>query len=294
MQSDTTAIERGSVLLRGERVAYATLGELTPTTLPALFIHGLGSDLTDLLDVATRVGAPAVLLDLPGFGQSERVDREHTVARDAATCVELLEHLGLARALWVGCSYGGHVALRAALDHPSTVAGLVLVSSGGLYLDPPAHLAPMFDERLMAARAPAQVLAACDLLVARPCPATLRFRARRLAAHVGLPFEGRWVAQDYRAVARAARGALVDDAGRALERVAVPVELVHGAADPLVPLAIAEAARARLASATLTTLSGVGHVPWLEAPARVAARVRRGLEGINDDLACGEDLAGGE
>jgi pimeloyl-ACP methyl ester carboxylesterase len=70
--------------------------------------------------------------------------------------------------------------------------------------------------------------------------------------------------------------------------------MVHGAADPLVPLAIAEAARARLASATLTTLSGVGHVPWLEAPARVAARVRRGLEGINDDLACGEDLAGGE
>lgn len=290
----TTTTERGSVLLRGERVVYATLGEVTGPTAPAIYVHGLGSDLTDLLDVATRVGAPAVLLDLPGFGQSERVDREHSVARDAATCVSLLEHLGVAQALWVGCSYGGHVALRAALDHAGRVAGLVLVSSGGLYLEPPVHLAPMFDERLMAARAPVQVLAACDLLVARPCAATLRFRARRLAAHVGVPHEGRVIAQDYRAVARTARASLTDDAGRHLERVAVAVEMVHGAVDPLVPLAIAEAARARLPRAALTTLSGVGHVPWLEAPARVAARVRRSLARINDDLACGEDLAGGE
>ncbi|MBX3471880.1 MAG: alpha/beta hydrolase [Planctomycetes bacterium] len=277
----TPVLERATAVLLGERVAYATL-DLDPASVPALYVHGLGSDLTDLADLATLAGVPAALLDLPGFGRSERVDRAHSVARDAAVCCALLDHLGLERALWVGCSYGGHVALRAALDHPARVAGLVLVSSGGLHLEPPVHLAPLFDEHVMAARPPAAVAAACEVLAATKTPATARLTARRVAAHVGLPFEGRVVARDYKAVARSARAALEDDAGRRLHEVEVPVEVVHGALDPLVPLPVAEAAAARLKRATLTTLSGAGHVPWLEAPAPVAARVRRALARLDD------------
>lgn len=276
-------VQHAVALLLGEGVAFATLGAPEAAGAPALFVHGLGSDLTDLLELAALTGAPAALLDLPGFGQSERVDREHTVARDAATCCALLDHLGVERAVWVGCSYGGHVALRAALERPERVAGLALVSSGGLDLAPPVHLAPAFEERLIAGRLPAAVAAACEVLAARKNAATARFTARRVAAHVGLPFEGRFVAQDYRAVARAARAALHDDAGRHLHRVDAPVELIHGALDPLVPLAVAEAACARLPRAALSTLSGVGHVPWLEAPGLVAARVRRArLRAITD------------
>lgn len=278
-----STIQRGTTLLLGERVAFATLGEVADARVPALWIHGLGSDHTDLLEAASCAQAPAALLDLPGFGSSERVDREHSVARDAAICCALLDHLGIERALWVGCSYGGHVALRGALDRADRVAGLVLVSSGGLHLDPPVHLAAAFDERLLAARAPAAVLGACDLLIARSTEGTRRFRARRLAGHLGLPFDGRVIAQDYRAVARSARAALVDDAGRCLDRIARPAELVHGTLDRLVPLAIAEAAVARLRGASLTTLSGVGHVPWLETPASVAARVRCALARITSE-----------
>lgn len=275
-------VERGVALLMGERVAFATLGAPEAAVVPALFVHGLGSDLTDLLELAELTGVPGALIDLPGFGLSERVDREHTVARDAATCCALLDHLGVERAVWVGCSYGGHVALRAALERPERVAALTLVSSGGLDLEPPVHLAAVFEERLMAARVPAAVATACEVLAARKNAATARFTARRVAAHVGVPFEGRLLAQDYRAVARAARAALHDDAGRQLHRVDAPVEMVHGALDPLVALATAQAACARLPRAALTTLSGVGHVPWLETPALVAARVRRALERVTD------------
>lgn len=281
--TDTRAVERGTALLLGERVAFSTLGAPEVAPVPALWIHGLGSEHGDLLEAAVAAQVPAALLDLPGFGASERVDREHSVARDAATCVALLDHLGVERALWVGCSFGGHVALRGALDFADRVAGLVLVSSGGLHWDPPAHLAAAFEERLLAARAPHAVAAACDVLVARSNEATRRFRARRVAGHLGLPFEGRAIASDYRAVARSARAALADDAGRRLAEVGVPVELVHGSLDALVPLPVAEAAAARLPRASLTTLSGVGHVPWLEAPASVAARVRRALARITPE-----------
>src|SRR5262245_61360104 len=101
------------------------LGDPMGVCVPTLWVHGLGSDHTDLLEAVAAARVPGVLLDLPGFGALERVDRAHSVARDAATCVALLDHLEIARVLWVGCSFGGHVALRGALDHAERVAGLV-------------------------------------------------------------------------------------------------------------------------------------------------------------------------
>jgi pimeloyl-ACP methyl ester carboxylesterase len=286
-------IERDQARLLGERVAFAIVEPAArETDLPVVYVHGLGSDLSDLLGVARRVPAPGALLDLPGFGRSERVDRAFPVARAAETVVALMDRLGWSRAAICGASYGGHVALRLALELPRKVAALALVSSGGLFPDPPMHLAPLFEERLMAARPPAAVLASIDALVGKPCVATARFRARRLASHLlgavpgaGLALEvcaGLGVepvvdapAPDYVAVARSARGALEDDAGRRLEQVAAPVELVHATRDPLVPLALAEAAADRLPRAGLTVLEGHGHMPWLEAPDAVAARVAR-------------------
>lgn len=259
-----------AVTLHGERVACRVVPGAADRA-PWVGLHGLGSDMRDLEALAARAGGPALLLDLPGFGRSARPDRRYPVGRAARAVTGLLDALGLKRPVWVGCSYGGHVALKAALDAPDRVAGLVLVDSGGLDPAPPAHLAAAFEESLLAARAPAQVAAAIDLLVGRPTVATGRFRARRLAQH-GRP------GHDYRAVARSARGALADDAALRLEEIAAPVELIHGERDALVPLAVVHAALARLPDASLTVLPGCGHMPWLEEPARVAARVRRAVE----------------
>lgn len=279
-------VARDEVVVHGERVVFATLGD--PARVASVWLHGLGSDHTDLLDVARRSGQPALLIDLPGFGRSGRPDRDFPVGCAVEAVLGVLDAAGVRRPLWVGCSYGGHVALRAALDERARVAGLVLVDSGGLLPEPPLHLAAMFDERLMAARPPHAVMAAIDALVARPCDATRRYRARRLASHLAQGLGGALLAgiapalraapvSDYVAVARSARGALQDDTGRRLEAIDLPVEVVHGDRDLLVSVDAARAAAARL-RAELTILPGTGHMPWLEAPDQVAARVRRALE----------------
>jgi pimeloyl-ACP methyl ester carboxylesterase len=231
-------------------------------------IHGLGSDGADLHDVFALAGVPGVVLDLPGFGASSKPDRPYPVATASARVLELLDQLGLGRPVWLGCSYGAHVSLRAALDHPHRVGGLVLVDAGGLDPHPPLQLAKAFDERLLAMRPLTAVGMAIDALVVTPNAATQDFRRRRLANHTA-------DSSDYLGVARSAQGALRDDAGRLLERVTAPAELIHGEGDVMVPLRVAEAAAARMPTATLTTLSGTGHMPWLECPARVAERVRR-------------------
>ena len=263
--------ERDTILGGGEFVRFRCF-EGDEGLRPVVAIHGLGSDSGDLVELFERAGVPGVALDLPGFGASSKPDRPYPVATAAARVLELLDQLELERPLWLGCSYGAHVALRAALDAPHRVAGLVLVDAGGLDPNPPVHLAKAFNERVMALRPLPAVGLAIDALVCEHNATTRDFRARRLANHVAGE-------TDYMGVARSAQGALRDDAARLLERITAPVELIHGEADVLVPLRVAEAAAARMPSATLTVLSGVGHMPWLEAPKQVASHVRRAAQG---------------
>ena len=64
------------------------------------------------------------LVDLPGHGHA----REDTTGLEpAALASTLVEHVP--DAVWLGWSLGGQVALRAALDHPAQVRGLVMVAS---------------------------------------------------------------------------------------------------------------------------------------------------------------------
>ena len=251
--------------LLGDDVAFHLIPGSEPHRTPLVAIHGLGSDLRDLLDLARRTRGPVVLLDLPGFGRSSRPDRPYPVTRASQTVVALLDLLGWHDPIWLGCSYGGHVSLRAALDHPDRVRQLVLLDSGGYDPDPQVPEA-LFDERLLAARPLDLVRATCKALVARSNAATEAFVARRCAEHPA--------GADYRAVARSSRGAVQDDAPRNLHRIPQPVTILHGSRDILVPLPLVQRVSKAFPNATLQVLDGVGHMPWLEIPDAVAAHVR--------------------
>ncbi|HET7925566.1 MAG TPA: pimeloyl-ACP methyl ester esterase BioH, partial [Rhodanobacteraceae bacterium] len=64
------------------------------------------------------------LIDLPGHGYS----RDDLGSLDPAECARRIAEK-VPRAIWLGWSLGGLVAMRAALDEPARVRGLVLISS---------------------------------------------------------------------------------------------------------------------------------------------------------------------
>jgi len=64
------------------------------------------------------------LVDLPGHGYS----RDDAGSLDPAQCARRIAD-SVPRAIWLGWSLGGLVAMRAALDEPTSVRGLVLISS---------------------------------------------------------------------------------------------------------------------------------------------------------------------
>jgi pimeloyl-ACP methyl ester carboxylesterase len=100
-----------------------------PRTL--VFMHGILMDSNmnrqlaiDLAEAGSRV----ILLDLPGHGRSEKPRRAsfHRMDTYARHVVNLLDHLGIDRAVVGGVSLGGNVSLMAAAQDPDRVQGLII------------------------------------------------------------------------------------------------------------------------------------------------------------------------
>ncbi len=110
---------------------------------PVLFIHGgYGGAATTLIPVPNVIRSVLpqdrfhlVTYDRRCCGQSEYVLREYTLVDLAADAAALLGHLGIGRAIIVGSSAGGPVALQFALAYPQRVLALSLPNTGANLMD---------------------------------------------------------------------------------------------------------------------------------------------------------------
>lgn len=68
-------------------------------------------------------------LDLRGHGNSSEVTEPFTVYDAVSDVVAVLDEVGIEKAIWCGLSFGGWVALRAALTYPERVEGLILMDT---------------------------------------------------------------------------------------------------------------------------------------------------------------------
>jgi 4,5:9,10-diseco-3-hydroxy-5,9,17-trioxoandrosta-1(10),2-diene-4-oate hydrolase len=105
--------------------------------MPVVFIHGGGPGASGWSNFNRNVEAFAtnwrvIVIDLPGFGQSEhKVPVDGVFASYAETVVGLMDVLGIDKAHVVGNSLGGGTALMMALKHPARIANIVMMGSAG-------------------------------------------------------------------------------------------------------------------------------------------------------------------
>ena len=118
-------------LIDGARVHYQEAGQ--PDAPAILLIHGFTAFnlvWSEVLLPIAAAGFRVIAPDLLGHGFSAKPKGgEYTIESQARMVTRLMEHLCIERATLVGNSYGGAVAVTCALDHPSRVERLVLVSS---------------------------------------------------------------------------------------------------------------------------------------------------------------------
>lgn len=194
-----------------------------------------------------------VALDLPGHGD----DPDGTA--DLWECARRATRLG-GRAIYVGYSMGGRVALHCALAHPGTVAGLVLVSATAGINDPKEREARRRSDADLADRIETIGVAAfLEEWLAQPLFAGLdsdgAHRGARLANTAG------GLADSLR---HAGTGTQEPLWGR-LGEITVPTLVVAGARDAKFT-EIGRRLCDGLPSATFVTIPGAGHSVPLEAP----------------------------
>jgi pimeloyl-ACP methyl ester carboxylesterase len=134
---------------------------------------------TELLPELAAAGYRGIAMDLPGFGEAEitpdSVDHE--------AVLETMDALGVDRAVLVGNSLGGDVALRVAAVAPERIMGLVLVSTPPVPLKPSAELRRAWDAETAAIES-GNIGAAVDAVVEAwtlpDAPAELRKRIARM------------------------------------------------------------------------------------------------------------------
>jgi 3-oxoadipate enol-lactonase len=120
--------------INGVRLSYESVGE----GVPLLFIHGgYGGAATTLAPQthAIKTTLPrdkvrTILYDRRNVGLSAYTDAHYTLKTLADDALGLLDHLGIGKAIIVGSSAGGPIALELALSHPERVIALCLPNTG--------------------------------------------------------------------------------------------------------------------------------------------------------------------
>jgi pimeloyl-ACP methyl ester carboxylesterase len=249
---------------------------------PLVCVHGLAGSALNWTAVGPgltrrhRVLAP----DLRGFGRTP-IGRGSRLADNHRLLDLFLRRVAGVPAVVVGNSMGGLLAVLQAVRAPETISALVLVDPALPWrahrpLDLPifalfgALLTPGLGDGVLSARARRWgAERVVDTVLALTCADPGRVPAEVRRAHVDLETERLPAPQTQRALTQAARSLLwaLRRRGSSVlyESVRVPVLIVHGEQDRLVPVSFSQAI-AETFGWRLEVLPGAGHVPMLEVP----------------------------
>ncbi|MFB9311709.1 alpha/beta fold hydrolase [Nocardioides plantarum] len=263
------------VTIHGHRRAYVRVGS-GPVLL---LLHGLGCDHTtwepviDTLAKRYTVIAP----DLLGHGESAKPRADYSVGGYANGMRDLLTVLNIDKVTVVGHSFGGGVAMQFAYQFPERTERMMLVASGGL--------GPEVSPGIRAITSPGfhQVMGLLTLPVVRhvgvaglKAASSTGLRATRdlgEVADIYDSFKDPHARAAIRHVVRAVvdwKGQIVTMADRAYLTDAMPMAVVWGRDDHVIPVRHASNAAALAPKARIEVIPNAGHFPHKDHPERFA------------------------
>jgi len=245
-------MENAMVKIGGKEMRYIAAG----TGEPVLWIHGNTGSCRWFERVMDIPGYRHVAPDLPNFGRSEPLDGAPDIVGYAEAVRAFMGALGIGKAVIVGHSLGGGVAMALATAHPELAKALILVDSCA-----PTGL-----------KTPETHYPVLEMMRTNKALLTQAFRGGVMPTMKD----------------EALFQALVDDAmlmappawsgnARALERFdcsaacakfAAPVLVIRGEKDAIITEAMARETAAAFPAARLELLDGVGHAVLVEDPER--------------------------
>ena len=222
---------------------------------PVILIHGAGGNNQYWPPEIRRLKDHRIYaLDLPGHGKSEGIGRQ-SIADYARSVLDFMEGLKIHKAIFVGHSMGGAVALWLGIHNPSRTLGLGLISTA-----PRLRVSPeLLSSSSVAATLPLAVKISVDMAFGTHADPHLKELAAQRMAEVRYPvLHGDFLACD------------VFDETSLLGRAKAPALIICGSEDRMTPARYSEALHRRLKKSIFHVVEGAGHMVMLEQPLVVA------------------------
>ncbi|SIN84441.1 Pimeloyl-ACP methyl ester carboxylesterase [Parasphingorhabdus marina DSM 22363] len=242
-----------------------------------LLIHGSNSHLQTWEEIVRLLGDRfrLISLDLPGHGLTgPSSNGDYSADGNIASVVKILDVTGVDKAYWIGNSMGGWVSWRAGLAVPDRVSGLVLIDSSGAQTG--EKIKPYLGARLAQSTIGQWLLpqitpkflvrSSLEENYAQPERLTDEIVTRY---HDMLHFPG----NRYATLERG-KTPRQPEMWNQVGSLDMPVLLLWGAQDRVIPVSHGEAFRKAIPGCRLIVYDDAGHLPMEETPEQVARDIR--------------------
>jgi len=246
-------------VIKGLTVGYTDQGKGTPL----VFVHAfplskaMWQPQVDALKDTYRL----ITIDLPGHGESDIVLWNDTLDGYAKSIICLLDHLGIAQAVFVGLSMGGYTLFSLYRNYPDRIQGMVLANT---------RAQADSEEGKAGRRSMAEVAfkeessAIADLMLPKLlAPSTLDHHSEIVEQVRQMILQTSTATIVVDLVAMAAR----PDSTDLLPTITCPTLIIVGENDVATPVAESHSMAERIAGSTLVTIPGAGHLSNVEQPA---------------------------
>lgn len=223
-----------------------------------ILVHGFGGDIDNWLFNIDAISGPVYAFDFPGHGQSVKAMIDPGVESMSNTLGQFIDAMGLKEVTLVGHSMGGLVSANFALRGGGIVKSLTLISPAGLGED----ISGAYIDGFVSAKSRRDLKPVLQMLFVDPNLLTRALiddvlKYRRL--------DGVQETLEALSAAIFPKGKQSSVLADQLSQLDIPIQVIWGAEDQIVPAAHAHA----IEGATVEIIKDIGHVVQMEAAAKV-------------------------